>query len=164
MHTNLTWQKGLLSTNYNIFSGNELIGHLQNNSFSQVSTGQLRGKSYTFRTLGFLNKTTEILDNQNNKVIGKITYSNWMTKANITILSQTLNWKYENLWNTKWCIMDTGGTRINYSGTSTGGKVNSNTDNDIYLLSGLFVTNYYWQMSIIIMVAAFVPIFVSVLS
>lgn len=164
MQKKYTWKKGLLSTTYNIHSEGKIIGHLRDKLLSQTSFGQINNKRYSFRTQGLFNQKTLIVDESDNSVIGEIVYNSWMTKATITIFNQQLSWKYENIWNTKWSIANSSGLQINYSGTSGGGTINSNTEEDLYILSGLFVTNYYWQMTIAIMVAVFVPIYVSVLS
>lgn len=164
MHINLKWKKGLLSSTYNIYSKNQLVGKLTDKTFSQSAIGELDGKKYTFRTTGIFNQHTEILDNRENKVIGTITYNSWMTKATISISGKTINWKYGNVWQTKWSIFDSGGIKINYTGSSTNGNIESSTDDALLVLSGLFVTNYYWQMFIVILVAVFVPLWVTVLN
>ncbi len=112
----------------------------------------------------FFNQQTEIHDAINNKVIGNITYNGWMTKATLSILDKKINWKYDNLWNTKWSIFDSNGIDIKYSGSSLKGQIKSNTDDDLLLLSGLFVINYYWQITIIIIFVTFIPIWTSVLN
>ena len=163
MHTNLRWEKGLFSKTYKIYSNNQLVGNLVDKAFSQSSSGELDGRGYTFRTKGTLKQHTEILDNQENKVIGEITYNSWMTKATLSVLGKTISWKYDNIWNSKWSIFDKDGIRIKYSGSSKSGKIESSTDDALLLLFGLFVTNYYRQMFIVIIVAVFIPIWVSVL-
>lgn len=118
----------------------------------------LNKKEYLFQTNEFFNQKTQIIDTADNKKVGEINYNNWMTKATITIKDKTINWKYDNLWYTKWSIVNSEGINIKYAGSSTTGQIHSNTDDSLLLLSGLFVTNYYWQMAIAIVVAAFVPI------
>ena len=161
MQTNFKWKKGFFSSTYNIYSQGQIIGKLKNNSFSQIAEGEINGKKYKFITKGFFNQQTEIHDAINNKVIGNITYNGWMTKATLLILDKESKWKYDNLWNTKWSIFDSNGIEIKYSGSSSKGEINSNTDDDLLLLSGLFVTNYYWQITIIIIIAASIPIWTS---
>lgn len=81
-----------------------------------------------------------------------------MTKATFHINDKKYLWEYTNLWNTKWRIYDFDNVEIQYEGSSSNGNVDSNTDDELLLLSGLFVINYYWQMTIIIMVAVIIPI------
>jgi len=164
MQTNLKWDKGTFSDTYNIYSQDQVIGKLKNNSFSQITKGELNGKKYTFITKGFFNQQTEIRDAIDNKLIGNITYNGWMTKATLSILDKKINWKYDNLWNTKWSISDSDGVEIKYSGSSSKGQINSNTDDELLLLSGLFVTNYYWQITIILIIVSSITIWTTVLN
>jgi len=133
MHTNLTWKKGFFSNLYKIYSNGKQIGNLKDKSFSQSRIG--------------------VLDNTQNKTVGEINYNNWISKATITINDKTINWKYDNLWNTKWSIFSSEEFNIKYSGSSTGGQIETNIDDAVLLLSGLFVRNYYWQMTIAILAA-----------
>ncbi len=56
------------------------------------------------------------------------------------------------MWNSKWSIKDSEGTLINYAGSSTSGKIDSNVDDDLLILTGLSVTNYYWQITILLVI------------
>jgi hypothetical protein len=85
-----------------------------------------------------------------------------MTKATIILNEQTLEWKYENLWSTKWSISNSEGIEINFSGYSTNGQIESNTDDALLLLSGLFVTNYYWQVTFVVLFVSFVPLWITI--
>ncbi|MBN2812612.1 MAG: hypothetical protein JXQ80_00975 [Bacteroidales bacterium] len=163
MQTKLTWKKNFFSNLYNIYANGQQIGNLKDKSFSQISNGEFNGKKYTFKTKGFFKQHTEIIDHVENSVIGEIIYNNWMTKATISIDKKSVNWKYDNVWNTKWSIFNSEGINIQYTGSSSKGQIDSNTDDALLLLSGLFVTNYYWQMTIAVLVAVFVPLWVTVL-
>ena len=88
---------------------------------------------------------------------GLATAADWMTKATISIFDKTFIWKYENIWNTKWSVIDSEGNSINYSGDSTSGKIESTLEDDLLLLTGLFVTNYFWQITIVIIFIIFIP-------
>ena len=163
MQTNLKWKKEFFSGTYNIYSKEQFIGKLKNSSFSQKAEGEINGKKYTFRTKGFFNQHTEIRDAIDNKVIGNITYNGWMTKATLSILDKKITWKYDNLWNTKWSIFDSESIEIKYSGSSSSGQINSNTDDELLILSGLFVTNYYWQITLVIFISL-IPIWTTILN
>lgn len=158
MQTKLSWKKNFFSNSYSIYSNGQQIGVLKDKTFSQTANGQLYDKEYTFKTKGFFKQQTEIIDSSVNKVVGKIQYNSWMTKATISVDNKTINWKYDNLWNTKWSICNSEGINIQYAGSSTSGQIDSNIDDALLLLSGLFVTNYYWQTTVAVLVAVFVPI------
>jgi hypothetical protein len=158
MQTKITWKKNFFSNLYTIYSNGQQIGKLKEKTFSQTANGELNGKEYTFTTKGFFKQHTSIIDCSTNEVIGEIIYNNWMTKATIIVDNKKVNWKYDNLWNTKWSIYNSEGVHIKYAGSSTSGQIDSNVDDALLLLSGLFVTNYYWQMTVAVLVAALVPI------
>ena len=158
MQHNMYWKKGIFSDTYRIFSNNQQIGELKNKAFSQSSVAELNGKSYTFKTKGFFRQHTIIIDNSDDSVSGEIAYNSWMTKAFLSINGRKYTWKYENVWNTKWSIYEAEKAVINYQGSSTGGKIFSEINNDFLLLTGLYVTNFYWQISVAVLVAVFIPI------
>ena len=164
MQTKLRWKKHLFSNLYTIYSDGQQIGILKDKTFSQTANGQLNGKAYTFKTNDFFNQRTVIINSLENKVIGVITYNNWMTKALILANNETIYWQYDNLWNTKWSIFSSEGSIIKYSGSSTSGQIDSNIDDELLLLSGLFVVNYYWQMTIAVLVAVFVPVWLTTMN
>jgi hypothetical protein len=158
MKTSLTWTKGIFSSIYHLFSNGNLIGSLEE-SFTKSAKGSFNGKNYIFRTQGFLKHNTMIIDCSDNKIIGQIDFSNWMTKAVITINGKKINWKYDNSWSTRWSLFDADGIIATFSGSTTKGFIDTNIDDGLLILSGLFVTNFYWQMSFfIILIIVFIPI------
>lgn len=161
MQNNIYWKKGIFSDTYRVYSEDKQIGKLRNRAFSQSSVGEINGKSYTFKTKGIFKQYTEMIDNATHSVIGEIAYSNWMTKAFLSIQERKYNWNYDNVWNTKWSINDADKIVMKYKGTSGGGQVETEIQDDLLLLTGLYVTNYYWQMTIIIVAAVMIPLFAS---
>jgi hypothetical protein len=159
METKLNWKKGLFKETYEIYSNGELVGNLKENIWKQIAYGELHGKKFIFKTQGFLKHETQIIDPSSNSNIGKITYNSWMTKATIEYTNKVANWKYDNAWNTKWSISNSEGVQIRYQGSSSKGTIEHQTQDDLLTLSGLFVTNYYWQISIALMVVVFIPVF-----
>lgn len=162
MNSDLKWKKSLFSNTYRIYSNGRLIGKLEERRFSNSADGIINGEEYIFKTNGlFTWRHTEIINARNNKVIGKITYSEWRTKATLTAPDKKANWKYDNIWNTRWSISSSTGIKIKYAGSTTSGKIDANADDSLLLLSGLYVTNYYRQTSIAIMAAIILPIWAS---
>ena len=154
METILNWKKGIFKSSYKIYSGENFVGSLKENSWTNSAEGELNGKKYSFKTKGILKQETQIIDSDNN-IIGKITYNTWMTKAQIEIQNRIINWEYDNLWMSKWSLLSSEGIEIKYSGSSRKGVIESNTGDELILLSGLFVTNYYWQMTFVLMFLLF---------
>jgi hypothetical protein len=162
METKLNWKKGFFKETYEIYSNGGLVGTLKENIWKQIAYGELNGKRVIFKTHGFLKQETQIIDSSSNSNIGKITYNSWMTKATIEYTNKVANWKYENPWNTKWSISNSEGVQIRYQGSSSKGTIEYQGQDDLLILSGLFVINYYWQISIAVIIAVFIPIFTSI--
>ncbi len=139
MQTNLNWKKSILSKTSIVYQNNEEMGNLSYSPFSKNSNGKLKEKEYSFISKGFFNEETIILDKSNDKIIGQINYNSWRKEASIVIDGKSSTWKYENLLSTRWSITTSDGPIIKYSGSTTSGKVDSNTLNEILTLSGLFI-------------------------
>jgi len=124
----------------------------------------INGEKFQFLTHGFLKQETTILNLSDNKPVGQVTFNSWMTKAEIRLNNKRYFWKYSNLMNTRWTISNLEGTEINYQGSSRKASVASNTDDNLLVATGLFVTNFYWQTSIAMIVAIFIPIWITIIS
>jgi hypothetical protein len=164
MRTQLNWGKGIFSNTFEIFSDGVAVGNLKENTWRQSADGELFGKRYLFKTKGFFKQETQIMDANNGSLLGTIKYNYWKTKATIEYIDRVFNWKYDNLWNTKWSISDLNGVQVKYQGSSSKGKIELNEQNELLLLTGLYITNYYWQISIAVIVAILVPMFSTILN
>ena len=158
MQSNLRWEKPIFSNLYRLYKHGEQIGQLKENPFSQTATAQLNGEHYSFKTKGFFKGRTEIMDGSESKVVGEINYSGWMTKATITIGDQVILWKYDNAWNTEWSVYDEKGINIKNKGSFSSGELQANTDDALLFLCGLYITNFYWQTCIALIIILFIPI------
>jgi hypothetical protein len=161
MKRTLQWKRGTFSTTYRIFSGDKLLGELTDRTFKQTAHAYIGQKKYIFRTKGLFKQETSIIDGENDQTVGKIIYGSMMTKASIELPDRTLSWKYDNRWQTRWSIFDGSGTYMNFSGRSSGGSIEIHKEDELLVLTGLFVTNYYQQAMIAIFVAVFIPIWVT---
>jgi len=163
MNTNLKWERSFLSSITRISSNGRIIGNLDLRAFSNTDIGILNGEKFFFKAKGFLTRHTEIVNAKDHTVIGKITYSDWRSKATLTTPDKKAIWKYDNLWHSRWRISNFSGIEIKYAGSSSSGKIDSNTDDALLLLCGLMVPNYFQQVSIAVMIAVFIPIWTSMM-
>lgn len=162
MAIHLKWKKGIFSETYHLYNYKKELGKMSVNSFRQSAIAEMNGQKYMFKTKGFLKQSTDVIDMTQNQVIGTISYNNWMTRAHIRINEKQIQWKYENVWNTKWHLFNEDNLSIHYSGSSSKGHIASTTEEALPLLSGLFTAVYYWQMTILIIVTASIPILILV--
>lgn len=157
----INWKKGIFSNNYTFYSEGKEIGNLEDKVFSSTSSGLLLDEKLKFITKGFFNPTTNIIDSKTNKVIGNIAYNSLQSKAVATFNTETLVWKYENFWNSKWSFNQRQNKLIAASVSTTEGRVECETDKTVYLLTALFINSYYKRMSIAILIAIFIPIWMA---
>ena len=155
------WKKGWFKQTSEIYAQNTCIGTLTEKTWSNSATGEINGKKYHFQTQGFLKQNTLIIDGENNSVIGHINYNSWMTRAKVEYAGGTADWKYNNNWNTKWRLTGTNGTQIDFYGHANKGKIECNNQDDLLILTGLYITNYYWQITLAILIAVFIPLWLS---
>lgn len=161
MKSHFTWKKRLFSSLYRIYSKDTLIGNLDDKWLSRSAKGIINGKAYIFRSPICLRQHTEIIDCSDNKKVGTINYNGWMTRATISIGDKTTRWKYDNIWNTKWILFDKHSVVMSASQSTCNGQISSSTEDELLVLSGLFITHYYLQMTFVIMIIIIIPIWVT---
>ncbi len=161
MKTLLNWKKGAFSSTCRIFSGERMLGELSEHAFKRTAYGHIRNKHYRFRTDGLFRQETRIIDGKNNQAIGTISYNSMMSKATIQFADRTVSWKYDNAWQTRWSLSDDQGILMKFAGGFSRGTIEYEKDDDLLVLTGMFVTNYYQQAMIAIFVAVFIPIWVT---
>lgn len=163
MKTVLNWKKGAFSSTSRIYSGEKILGELRDHAFKQTAEGIIRDKRYLFRTKGLFKQKTQIIDGKDDRVIGTISYHSMMAKASIEFLDRTVSWKYDNAWQTRWSLFDSQGVLMKFAGRDSRGSIEFEETDDLLVLTGMFVTNYYQQAMIAIFVAVLLPFWVMLL-
>ena len=158
MKTTLAWTKGFFGTTCQIYSGDKKVGELKERSLSLKAYGNLNNKQYLFVTKGILRRTTEIIDVETEHTIGAITYNTWHTKAKISAFAEVYNWKYNNIWNTRWSLYEHGKLLISSKRSATEGSLELGEIEESLVLSSLFVMNNYRHYTAVF--AALIPIFI----
>jgi hypothetical protein len=159
----LHWKRGTFSRTGMILDNDNPIGKLKENTWTQSATGEINGKKYHFKTKGFLRQKTQITDQESKDFVGSINYNTWMTKAKIEFQNTVLHWKYTNTWQTQWSMFLDDKELIKYRGSATKGNIEYDETEDLYILTGLFVTNYFWQISLAVIIAVLIPVWLTVI-
>lgn len=158
MEKYLTWTKGLFDSDYQIFEQGQIKNSLHFNSWKNEARSVGLQQNFLFITQGFTNPTTTIYDDKNT-VLGTINYNSWQTKATITLTSGTqLAWSFSNGWLSSWMITNFKDKQINYNSSSSSGTIITNTDDQLMLLAGIFIKEYYARIFILLMLILFIPI------
>ncbi len=155
----MKWKSNFFSSNYRIFEDEQEIGYLKEKTFRNTAKAQLRDTGLKFRKKGFFKDETEIFDLASDEKRGQILYNGWGSKASFMLNGQNYTLKYTNIWNTKWTVYDESGEAIiNYNSSTFSGKIETDETDEALLLTGLFVHNYYVQISLFMMVVIVVVI------
>lgn len=150
MENTYTWKKGFLSKIYLIYYKNEQIGFIKRSYFLKTRA-EIRGNAYSFKHVDFFNRQYDIIDESEKRTIGKIKYNKWFNKARVASDRNTVYWKYDSFLRNKWKIHDATGLKIKYRSFFFKGKITSNTDDDISLLSGLYLGHNYFVFTVFIL-------------
>lgn len=145
----LSWKKGMFKCAYQLMSGTEKVGELKPNRFTTSATGKIEDESYYFKVCEGLRNRVEIIDLNTKETIGKVRFSHWWPKATIELNGETYQWKFSNLFETRWKITDSEQNRVDYKGWTCSGNMQGQLSNHLMSLTGLFISTYYWQMSAI---------------
>ncbi|MEJ5996278.1 hypothetical protein WG904_17755 [Pedobacter sp. Du54] len=152
----LTWRKGLFDSNYQLYTNGEIKGSLIFSSLKNNARG-IALKNYYFTTEGFLNPITKIRDENHNQ-IGTITYNGWKLKATVTFNDlDVASWSYTNSWLSQWAITNHRDKFIQYHSTTASGTASSDNEDELLLLSGLFVREFFSRAIILIIIAVMIP-------
>ncbi len=163
METIYTWKKGFFKPAFEIYSGDKYVGNIRAKTWSQESFAELNGKNIRFVTKGFFNPYTLVFDLLSGLELGRITYNAWGNKATLTISGIIYTWKYLNTWGTKWILSDSNGNILNYSGSNSNGVISAGSFNEVIIVSGLFIRDYFWQMVVLVFIAL-IPVFIATTS
>lgn len=139
----IRWRKGFFSNTFQLFENGIPIGSLSFAVWSNKAIGLLNDKEFEFKTKGFFNPETTITDIKTGTIIGNINYNSWKTKATITLTDGRVSyWQYTNLWHTKWTL-NQNLYFISYRSSSIKGEIISHLPDEVLILSGLFISNYF---------------------
>jgi hypothetical protein len=160
MKSILHWKSPFFGNTFQIFSGETIFGMLRERPWKQTSYGELNGKKFNFVTKGFFSQETLVFNADTAELLATISFNSWHTKASVVLPGGKIyTWKYDNFWNTRWSINDYQETFIKYKGSSGKGSIESDNPDDMLILTGLFITNYYWQISVAVIIAVLIPVF-----
>jgi len=158
MKTILNWKKGLFKSIYEIYADKVLVGYLNEKTWTESSHGELHGERFNFRTKGFLKQKTLVFNNLNNNLLGKITYNSWMTKAKIEYSDKIYYWEFDNLLSSSWRLYNDEGLQVRYNRSLSEGRIEYDLENNFLVITGLYINNYYWQTTMVILMTVFLPL------
>jgi len=145
METHYTWKTKFFSTNYQILQFDNQVGEIKNKAFTRKSEGELNGRKLLFEIKGFFRQDTRIIDLKDDSVLFDVNIGAWRSKASFNYNGKAYTWQYDNFWNTKFSINADMGPVIKYQTFSFGGDINSYISDEVLILTGLLIKNYFRQ-------------------
>jgi hypothetical protein len=145
METHLTWKTKLFRSLYEIYENEQPAGELKSSGWKRNAAGELKGKKLHFEIKGVFNKEFLISDPADNSTIGQIVFNTWRTKATINCHNQEYKWQFDNFLRTKWSISNENGNLVKYQSHFKNGEITSYTNDELLILTGLFIKDYLKQ-------------------
>lgn len=152
MEKRFIWNKGYFDSNYQLFSEGKIEASLQFDSWRNNARGIALKQSIFFKTEGFLNPVTKI-SNESNEVIAIITYDQWHAKATLTLKdNEVFAWSFGDGWLSRWSITNFKDKQTFYQSSTTSGSVLANNDDEVILIAGLFIKEFYTRILFYLMI------------
>ncbi len=145
MENTYTWKSRFFSNTIEIYQYDSRIGEIVNKVFSRAASGELNGKRLLFDIKGFFKMETRILNSNDESVVADVIISSWKSKATIRYGNKEYVWQHENFWNTRWSISNENGAIVKYHSYASGGELIAYTSDEVLILAGLFIKNYFKQ-------------------
>lgn len=121
-------------------------------------------KNSTLKSKGFLIRRPRYLIMRLTHPLEKITYNSLMTKAKIECSDKVYFWKFDNSLSTKWRLYNAEGSLISYSCSLTKGGIEYDLQNNLLVLTGLYIKNIYWQFTVVFLISVFLPLWLIIFS
>ena len=141
-NNNYSWKTRYFSKTWNIYRNNRQVGSIEKPFFSRKSTAEINGKKYEFQDAGFAGLESEVIDAVENKAVGKVQFdaNNGIGIIQITD-EKNSTVELKSGWRSKLTLHNSTGLNILYDSSVSGlsGKIEANKDNDLKLLSGLYL-------------------------
>lgn len=142
----LGWRKGLFDSNYQVFYNGLLKLSLNFISWKNSAIATTQTGIYMFKSEGFSKPETKLLNNQN-EVLAIISYDWIRFHAKIVFASgDTFDWSFQNSWLRRWSLNNHQDKQILFNASTGSGLLHTNVDDDLLILCGLFIREYYSRL------------------
>jgi hypothetical protein len=99
------------------------------------------------------------LINNKNEVIAIINYDWLAFKAKIKLSTgDELEWTFQNTWLSRWSINNHKDKQLLFNAATGNGLIHTNVDDDLLVVIGLFIREYYARVLILLLLIVFLPL------
>jgi hypothetical protein len=145
----LQWKSSMSGKETRIFSGKALSGLLKNSLWKNDGYGELNGHMLRFKTTGFWNPVTKILDIEGERELGTIRYNYIRSRATILYESKSYDCAFDSWTRRKWRVK-TAEESVEFTRTSiwkNEGTIETQNISPAIVLAGLFIYGYFWKIA-----------------
>jgi hypothetical protein len=145
----LQWKSSMSGKETRIFSGKVLSGLLKNSLWKNDGYGELNGHMLRFKTRGFWNPVTEILDIEGEKELGTIRYNAIRSRATILYENKSYDCAFDSWTRKKWRVKNAEES-VEFTRTSiwkNEGTIETQNISPAIVLAGLFIYGYFWKIA-----------------
>jgi hypothetical protein len=147
METQLSWKTKLFTNRFVIYRQDIIAGDLKKEGWSRKVKGELNDRKIMFITNGVFKYETQIINLQDNSIIGKVKYHKWKAKATVQYDDKEYSWQFDNFFRSKWSVGNENGSLIKFHSRGFKGTIISYSRDEILILTGFFIRNFLKQKS-----------------
>lgn len=156
----INWRSNWLSGDFQLFVDGIQKGMISFGNWRSDAEGVFDDKNFFFSNVGFWQSRTNVIDRKTNELVAVITYDSWKSKAVISLKSgERYEWTSTGIWKSQFTVSNYNNEHITYNASSNSGAISSDTDNELLIVSGLFIKHIY-NKRIVTLIACFMPIIV----
>ena len=152
------WKKKTFSNRYQIFQNKEKVGYIETPSFlSKTSKGVINAEKYVFVSKNWSNTKINVFKNQDSLRLAEIEFIKLRTKAKIVYNDEIFQFKFLDIWQTQWEIIQNNKPIIKSKDASHshGKAMIKNEDRELLLLA-LYASNYYYVIGLFLIIVIIV--------
>ena len=141
---NLYWTKDAFSLNHSIYEGKNVVGVITDNSITRTIKASIFGMKFIYEIDGFFKPRLSIIDLDDKKDLGRITFNVFSAKAKIFLEREAYYWEFKNFMHTKWVLMDQNDqVLIAAESRKEGYSIIKNNKSALLLLTALIIRNQF---------------------
>lgn len=160
MNYDLNWGKDTFDSKYQVFSQGLLKYALNFVSWRNSAIATTQTGIYLFQSKAF-NKAETLLVNNKNEVLAVISFKWFELKATISFTTgDNFLFVYQKNWITQWSLNNGTDKQVFYKASTGSGLIKSNIDDELIILTGLYVREYFSRLLFLFLGLVLILLFV----